>query len=256
VCGCATIRDESTGAATDGKGRAAAILAVVNDATWPRVTTQQSMTLDRLLAQHGHRPAGAERSRLALFPTTHRNHDGTVALTYQWFHSRFRDWIAELDLGHYVPHQARHTLATNQLRAVRTCRGDRLMVGVLLRVLRGCRCGGRRWRPAKRSAASLVGGLLLPRAVVHTHASQSLRGRSGAAHGQFCPFNYLGLSEAPSRQLVGLDQGRPTPVESVLEREVTIDELARLRRQALRGARGGRCCCAGGQRRGHASPRY
>ena len=54
---------------------------------------------------------------MALFPTTHRNHDGSVALSYQWFHRRFRDWIAELDLGHCVPHQARHTLATNLLRA-------------------------------------------------------------------------------------------------------------------------------------------
>ena len=70
-----------------------------------------------LLRQHGHRPAGAERAGLALFPTTHRNHDGTVALSHQWFHSRFRDWITALDLGHCVPHQARHTLATNLLRA-------------------------------------------------------------------------------------------------------------------------------------------
>ncbi|MFF8973645.1 tyrosine-type recombinase/integrase [Streptomyces sp. NPDC014995] len=37
-------------------------------------------------------------------------------MTYQWFHSRFRQWIAELDLGQVVPHQARHTLATSLLR--------------------------------------------------------------------------------------------------------------------------------------------
>ena len=55
--------------------------------------------------------------RALVFPTTHRNHDGSVALTYQWFHRRFREWIAELYLGHCVPHQARHTLATNLLRA-------------------------------------------------------------------------------------------------------------------------------------------
>jgi integrase len=81
------------------------------------IAERQRKTLDRFFAQHGRRPADAERSGLALFPTTHRNHDGTVALTYQWFHSRFREWIAELDLGHCVPHQARHTLATNLLRA-------------------------------------------------------------------------------------------------------------------------------------------
>jgi integrase len=81
------------------------------------IAERQRKTLERFFAQHGHRPGGDERAGLALFPTSHRNHDGTVALTYQWFHSRFRDWIAELDLGHCVPHQARHTLATNLLRA-------------------------------------------------------------------------------------------------------------------------------------------
>ena len=81
------------------------------------IAERQRKTLERFFAQHGHRPVGDERAGLALFPTSHRNHDGTVALTYQWFHSRFRDWIADLDLGHCVPHQARHTLATNLLRA-------------------------------------------------------------------------------------------------------------------------------------------
>ncbi|MEU2778409.1 site-specific integrase [Streptomyces sp. NPDC007162] len=38
-------------------------------------------------------------------------------LSYTWFHTGFRSWIAELDLGgHYVAHQARHTLATRLLR--------------------------------------------------------------------------------------------------------------------------------------------
>ena len=81
------------------------------------IAERQRKTLDRFFAQHRRRPDNAERAGLALFPTTHRNHDGSVALSYQWFHSRFRDWIVELDLGHCVPHQARHTLATNLLRA-------------------------------------------------------------------------------------------------------------------------------------------
>ena len=51
---------------------------------------RQRKTLDRFTAQHGRRPTGDERAGLALFPTSHRNHDGTVALTYQWFHSRFQ----------------------------------------------------------------------------------------------------------------------------------------------------------------------
>jgi integrase len=82
------------------------------------IAARQIKTLERFTTQHGRRPDGTECARLALFPTTHRNHDGTVALTYQWFHTRFRAWINELDLGHCVPpHQARHTLATNLLRA-------------------------------------------------------------------------------------------------------------------------------------------
>ena len=31
-------------------------------------------------------------------------------------HGPFRDWITEVDLGHCVPHQARHTLATSNYR--------------------------------------------------------------------------------------------------------------------------------------------
>ncbi len=81
------------------------------------IAERQRKTLDRFTAHHGRRPAGAERVGLALFPTTHRNHDGTQALSYNWFHTRFQAWITALDLGHCVPHQARHTLATNLLRA-------------------------------------------------------------------------------------------------------------------------------------------
>jgi integrase len=78
---------------------------------------RQRKTLDRFVAEHGRPPDRAERDVLALFPSTHRNPDGTVALTYQWFHSRFSAWVDSLDIGHCVPHQARHTLATNLLRA-------------------------------------------------------------------------------------------------------------------------------------------
>ena len=39
-----------------------------------------------------------------------------MSLTHQWFYSRFRPWVDAMDLGHYVPHQARHTLATSLLR--------------------------------------------------------------------------------------------------------------------------------------------
>ncbi|MFZ0121065.1 MAG: tyrosine-type recombinase/integrase [Pseudonocardiaceae bacterium] len=78
---------------------------------------RQRKTLDRFLAQHGRTPTGTERATLALFPSTVRNPDGAASLTYHWFWCGFRAWVDSLDLGHYVAHQARHTLATNLLRA-------------------------------------------------------------------------------------------------------------------------------------------
>jgi hypothetical protein len=42
--------------------------------------------------------------------------DGSAAVTYQWFHLRFKAWVDELDIGRWVAHQARHTLATSLLR--------------------------------------------------------------------------------------------------------------------------------------------
>ena len=53
---------------------------------------------------------------MALFPGRYRNPDGSAAVTYQWFHSGFKAWVDELDIGRWVPHQARHTLATSLLR--------------------------------------------------------------------------------------------------------------------------------------------
>ncbi|HEX3957458.1 MAG TPA: tyrosine-type recombinase/integrase, partial [Trebonia sp.] len=83
---------------------------------YERLAERQRKTLDRFTARYGYRPDGEQRARLALFPTIYRSQDGTVPLTHQWFYSRFRPWVDDMDLGHYVPHQARHTLATNLLR--------------------------------------------------------------------------------------------------------------------------------------------
>jgi integrase len=77
---------------------------------------RQAKTADRFTARHGRRPADAERAALALFPSPRRNLDGTSALGYTWFCKRFRRWVDGLELGRYVAHQARHTLATNLLR--------------------------------------------------------------------------------------------------------------------------------------------
>ena len=80
------------------------------------LTNRQHKTLERFHARHRRTPTGTERAAMALFPSPVRNPDGRTALTYHWFWSRFRAWVDGLDLGHYVAHQARHTLATNLLR--------------------------------------------------------------------------------------------------------------------------------------------
>ncbi|MEV7189648.1 tyrosine-type recombinase/integrase [Kitasatospora sp. NPDC093102] len=89
----------------------------IPDRLYDLLAERQRKTLDRFVARHGRRPTGSERARLALFVTNVRNPAGTTALSYTWFNRGFRDWVNELDLGQLVPHQARHTLATNLLRA-------------------------------------------------------------------------------------------------------------------------------------------
>ncbi|MFE9096929.1 tyrosine-type recombinase/integrase [Streptomyces sp. NPDC007264] len=83
-----------------------------------RLEERRQKTLTHYADRHaGRPPTAAERTHLALFPTDILNPDGRRALSYTWFHTGFRSWIAELDLGgHYVAHQARHTLATRLLR--------------------------------------------------------------------------------------------------------------------------------------------
>ncbi len=80
------------------------------------LAARQRKTLDRYGARHGRQPTSAERAALALFPRRRRNPSGAKAMSYAWFSKVFRSWIGELELGHYVAHQARHTLATSLLR--------------------------------------------------------------------------------------------------------------------------------------------
>ena len=77
---------------------------------------RQRKTTARFAAEHGRLPAPHERAAMALFPSGRRNPGATGSLSYPWFLTRFRSWVDQLDLGHYVPHQARHTLATSLLR--------------------------------------------------------------------------------------------------------------------------------------------
>ncbi|MGP4099510.1 tyrosine-type recombinase/integrase [Nonomuraea sp. KM90] len=52
-----------------------------------------------------------------MFPSDVRNVNEDKSLSYPCFWASFRAWVDSLDLGAAVAHQARHTLATNLLRA-------------------------------------------------------------------------------------------------------------------------------------------
>jgi integrase len=82
-----------------------------------RLETRREKTLALFITRHNRRPTAGERAQLALFPSNQRNRDGRHALSYNWFHKGFSRWVDDLDIGRWVPHQARHSLATNLLRA-------------------------------------------------------------------------------------------------------------------------------------------
>lgn len=91
----------------------------IPDRLLDRLEERRRKALAHFADRHaGRTPTPAERVHLALFPTDMLNPDGRRALSYTWFHTGLRNWITGLDLGgHYVAHQARHTLATRLLRA-------------------------------------------------------------------------------------------------------------------------------------------
>jgi integrase len=78
-----------------------------------RIEQRQATTIARFVQRNGRAPSGSERLELALFPRRKSNRDGTQAVSSTWFDTLFRAWVNDLDLGGCVPHQARHTLATN-----------------------------------------------------------------------------------------------------------------------------------------------
>lgn len=78
---------------------------------------RQRKTLARFADTHGGRqPTAAERTAMVLFPSNRRSAGEIRAVSYTWFHHGFRQWMDQLDIGHYVPHQARHSMATRLLR--------------------------------------------------------------------------------------------------------------------------------------------
>ncbi|MGW4595355.1 tyrosine-type recombinase/integrase [Streptomyces sp. NPDC004457] len=99
---------------------------------YQRLDARRTKTLQLFEKRYGRIPAAAERPSLALFPSRIRNPNGRQPISYGHFNERFRTWIASLDLGGaYVAHQARHTLATNLLRAGATLTHIRRYLGQL-----------------------------------------------------------------------------------------------------------------------------
>ncbi|MFD5081707.1 tyrosine-type recombinase/integrase [Kitasatospora sp. NPDC058406] len=84
---------------------------------YQRLEHRQAKTIALFVQRNGRPPTAEERLKLALFPRRHANRNMLKGLTYSWFHRYFREWIIGLDIGRAVPHQARHTLATNLLKA-------------------------------------------------------------------------------------------------------------------------------------------
>lgn len=82
-----------------------------------RIEERRTKTIARFERRHGRLPTPAERSVMALFPSNVRNRAETRSISYGFFSRSFKEWVAELALPRTVAHQARHTLATNLLRA-------------------------------------------------------------------------------------------------------------------------------------------
>ena len=79
--------------------------------------SRQAKTIDRFIQRNGRLPSATDRLELAHFPRAPSNRRGLKGVSYGWFSTQFSTWVKGLDLGGAVPHQARHTLATNLLRA-------------------------------------------------------------------------------------------------------------------------------------------
>lgn len=75
------------------------------------------LSIEKFEHRYGRLPTRSEESAMALFPRSVANDHGERAITYGNFSQKFRRWVDSLDMGPAVAHQARHTIATNLLRA-------------------------------------------------------------------------------------------------------------------------------------------
>lgn len=89
----------------------------ISERMYQRIEQRQATTRARFAQRHGHPPTPAQERELALFPRRTANRNGAKSVSYGWFHQLFRAWVLTLDIPHTVAHQARHTLATNLLKA-------------------------------------------------------------------------------------------------------------------------------------------
>jgi integrase len=89
----------------------------IPERVYEMLEARQRKTLALFHARNNRPPTAEERAGMAPFPTNLRNRDCRQPLSYKWFHQGFKRWIDDLDIGRWVPHQARHSLATSLLRA-------------------------------------------------------------------------------------------------------------------------------------------
>ncbi|MBO0806338.1 MAG: tyrosine-type recombinase/integrase, partial [Nocardiopsaceae bacterium] len=101
----------------------------IPDRVWQALKARQRKTLALFQSRNNRPPTADERAAMALFPSPARNRDCSRPLTDTWFHGHFRAWVADLDTGRQVPHQARHTMATSLLRAGATLSHVRRYLG-------------------------------------------------------------------------------------------------------------------------------
>ena len=89
----------------------------IPETLYRRLDERRATSIARFENRHGRPPTATEREAMALFPTHIRNPQMDKSISYSFFGGQFRAWVDNLDLGRHVAHQARHTMATNLLRA-------------------------------------------------------------------------------------------------------------------------------------------